>query len=336
MDRANQSAQIINSSDSHQLKQLYLEFEFAEGVCLSILSPLTVFANVLLLMTIWKDPLRNFNSPTTYFVIGLGITDLFTGATVEPFFAVFYIARFMFDGSSMPGIVTRLYKVGQPISTVTISSSYLIILFLSVSQCIAIKWPYKYKLMVSRNRVIGCVLLSWIYFICFTLILHLSGIDTALILKVDLAIHPVLISVLLFVILIWLYRAFTDQIQQKGLGKSLMNSTKKSAKRDSKAYNLQRQFAVVTFYLAAIVLISALPHIAIQFIWLYADFALQETYYVFIALRIRDLLLFLKVALDAFIYAWRLPAYRQALKASWRRSITKSPKSKAKHRETFL
>lgn len=335
MDQANQSAQIINSSDSLQLQQLYLKFEFAEGICLSILSPLTVFANVLLLMAIWKDPLKNFSSPTTYFVIGLGITDLFTGATVEPFFAAFYIARFMLDGSgSMPGVVTRLYKIGQPISTVTISSSYLIILFLSVSQCIAIKWPYKYKLMVSRNRVIGCVLLSWIYFICFTLVLYLSRIDTALILKVDLAIHPVLISVLLFVILIWLNRAFTDQVQQKGLGKSRMNSTKKSA--NTKAYNLQRQFAAVTFYLAGILLISALPHIAIQFIWLYADFAPQETYYVFIALRIRDLLLFLKVALDAFIYAWRLPAYRQALKASWKRSITKSSKNKWKHTETFL
>ena len=35
---------------------------------------------------------------------------------------------------------------------------------------------------------------------------------------------------------------------------------------------------------------------------------------VIIALRVSDLVLFLKVALDAYIYAWRHPKYRKAIK----------------------
>ncbi|XP_068677979.1 histamine H2 receptor-like [Montipora capricornis] len=315
------------------LPSLYLKFELAEGICLSVLSVLTVFANIFLLLAIWKDPYRSFRSPTTYFIIGLGITDLLTGATTAPFFAIFYITRFLLGRSNTPWMVKRLFDVGQPISTVTISSSYLIILFLSVSQYIAIKWPHKYKILITRHRVITSILLSWMYFICFTLVLHLSGIDTSFILKVDLAIHPILISTVLFVNLILLYRAFIDQVQQKGKRKSSTNSTKAS----TKTYNLQRQFTVVTLYLAAILLISALPHIAVQFIWLYAKLPTQETYYVFMALRIRDLLLFLKVALDAFIYAWRLPAYRQALKGSLQCSRnTKRSKNPSELAETLL
>lgn len=305
--------ELNTSTHLDHLRSLYMKFELAEGICLSILSVLTVSANILLLMTIWKDPEKNFRSPTIYFIIGLGIADLVTGATTEPFFALFYITRFFRGSQSVPGLVSRLYNVGVPISTVTISSSYLIILFLSLSQYIAIKWPHRYKLLITRNRVIGSVLLSWLYFICFTLVLQFSRIDTTLFLKVDLAIHPVLISSVLFLTLVLLYRAFKGQVQQKGSNKPFSELKKGTKER---AHNLQRQFTIVTFYLAAILLISALPHIAIQFVWLYSNLSLEGTYHIFMALRVRDLLLFFKVALDAFIYAWRLPAYRQSLKKS--------------------
>lgn len=315
------------------LVSLYMKFELAEGICLSVMSVLTASANILLLMAICRDPQRNFRSPTTYFLAGLGLTDLLTGATTEPFFALFYITRFLHGDQNIPWLVSRLYAVGQPISTVTISSSYLIILFLSMSQYIAIEWPHKYKALITRNRVLGSVLLSWLYFTCFTLVLHSSGIDTVLILKVDLALHPVLISTVLFVTLVLLYRVFKRQVHHKGPRKSFLDSTKGVR---IKADNLQRQFTIVTFYLGAILLISALPHIAIQFVWLYADLTPEGFYYIFMALRIRDLLLFLKVALDAFIYAWRLPAYRHALKKSLDCSKTKRSKNQSDQDGTQL
>ena len=37
---------------------------------------------------------------------------------------------------------------------------------------------------------------------------------------------------------------------------------------------------------------------------------------VIIALHVSDLVLFLKVALDAYIYAWRHPKYRKAIKGA--------------------
>ena len=325
----NESTEPNRSAHQEDLISLYMKFELAEGICLSVMSLLTVSANVLLLIAAWKDPEKSFRSPTTYFLIGLGITDLLTGATTEPFFALYYIMRFLRGGKNIPASISRLHEVGQSISTVTISSSYLIILGLSMSQYIAIKWPHKYKVLITRNRVIVSVLLSWLYFICFILVLTFSpNIDTDLFLKVDLALHPVLISSVLFITLILLYRVFMKQVQRR---KSFRESEKKlqvAGGAKGRSDNLQRQFTIVTLYLAAILLISALPHIAIQFVWLYADLPTEGSYYIFMALRIRDLLLFLKVALDAFIYAWRLPAYRQALKKSLKCSkTTRKPQS---------
>lgn len=332
----NSSAEPNGSAHLEDLLSLYMKFELAEGICLSIMSLLTVSANILLLLAVWKDPEKSFRSPTTCFLIGLGITDLLTGATTEPFFALYYIMRFLRGGKNIPLSISRLYEVGQSISTVTISSSYLIILGLSMSQYIAIKWPHKYKVLITRNRVIVSVLLSWLYFICFTLVLTFSpNIDTVLFLKVDLALHPVLISSVLFITLILLYRVFMKQVQRR---KSFRESEKKlqgGAKR-SRADNLQRQFTIVTLYLAAVLLISALPHIAVQFVWLYADLPTEGVYYIFMTLRIRDLMLFLKVALDAFIYAWRLPAYRQALKKSLKCSTKTTRKPQSEEEEIQL
>lgn len=332
----NESAE-PSSAHLENLRSLYMKFELTEGICLSIMSVLTVSANILLLIAIWKDPEKSFRSPTTYFLIGLGIADLLTGATTEPFFAVYYIMRFLRGTKNIPLVISHLYDVGQSISTVTISSSYLIILGLSLSQYIAIKWPHKYKVLITRNRVIVSVLLSWLYFISFILVLTFSpNIDTVLFLKVDLALHPVLISGVLFITLILLYRVFTRQVQQrKSFRESANTGTVKSGAK-GRADNLQRQFTIVTFYLAAVLLISALPHIAVQFVWLYADLPLEGKFYIFMALRIRDLLLFLKVALDAFIYAWRLPAYRQALKKSFNCSnSTRKPRSEVEEIQLY-
>ena len=295
-----------NTDRLDALLSLYMTFELAEGICLSVLSVITVCTNVLLLTAIWKDPDKTFRSPTTYFLLGLGIADLLTGATTEPFFAVYFITRFLRGAHRVSPQVVHLYEAGQVISTVTISSSYLIILGLSVSQYIAITWPHRYKMLVTRRRVSASVGFIWLYFICFAMTLRFSRIDQTTFLKVDLALHPVLISAVLFATLVLLYISFRGQVQRN----------RRPIQAKGKGEMLQRQFTIITFYLAAILLASALPHITIQFVWLYATLSLQSSYYVFMALRVRDLLLFLKVALDAFIYAWRLPAYRKALTKS--------------------
>ena len=58
-----------------------------------------------------------------------------------------------------------------------------------------------------------------------------------------------------------------------------------------------------------------LPHIIVQHIWFYTK---QETHQDILNLRagvdIGNVMLFLKVALDAFIYALWLPKYRRSLK----------------------
>ncbi|XP_031573610.1 histamine H2 receptor-like [Actinia tenebrosa] len=310
----NMSTLIANSSKDHDaatqaLIEVYLKFELASVVFLVLLAAVTIPTNILLLMLIRMDPLKCFNKPTTPFIVGLAVADLLTGLTTEPFFAIYYYARHISPSRTVSPGVLLLYRAGQFASTVAISSSFLIVLALSWSQYIAVAFPHRYSTLITRKRVTVCVCGSWVYFFCFSL-LQFAKIDLISFLKADLVLHPTLISAVLLITIILLYKSFQQEIQRKRsfAGRS-KNDHENRARKE--AENIERQFTIVTIYLAGILLASALPHMVIQYVFLYGTFSVRGHMYLSICLRVRDLLLFLKVALDAFIYAWRLKTYRQ-------------------------
>ena len=72
---------------------------------------------------------------------------------------------------------------------------------------------------------------------------------------------------------------------------------------------------VATLFLSAILIACTLAHIITLNIWFYTELETpQDTLHLYAAMTIADEMLFIKVAADAFIYAWRLPYYRKFLK----------------------
>ena len=316
----------------HLLEQ-YRQFQFLSAVCLTVLSPITVTANVLLLTVVWKDPLNCFRTPTTYFTIGLALADLICGMTVEPIFALYYYAKhFKVQEPKLLGIINTLFKVGGGISTVTVSTSYLLVLGLSASQLVAVRYPHHYKIIVTKPKVLAYVVCSWIYFILFTT-LQLTGIDLTFLLKVNVALHPTLISVILVIVHFFLYRSLKKQALKRKTRETSFIETSADASPNvrhlkwsegrgrkrtmtldlgRKAY-FEKQIIVLAVHLASILLVSSCFHVVSLNILLYKKAtSFREEVYINIAVRASDLMLFVKIALDAFVYAWRLPTYRKA------------------------
>ena len=307
-----------NSSDDI-LPELrtYRHIELASAIILCILAPITVISNALLLTAIYRDPLRCFRTPMTFFIVGLAAVDLLTGITVEPLFAIYYFADFA-DFRNKPNATYQLiHRIGGIISTVTITVSFFIVLALSVCQYIAVAYPHQFKEIVTKNRVLGFLTVSCIYITSFCM-LQFTGIDLSTYLKIDLIIHPTLISVILIVVQVILFTSFHRHLQHStSLHKkaSLNHSVQK--RTSYKRRHSERQFTVMTFYLTAILLASASLHIIVLYIYLFrTPKNMIENINIHIAIRISDLMLFIKVALDIFIYAWRLPSYRRALRCT--------------------
>lgn len=308
---------------------LYARTELTSGFILAILSPITVGANVLLIMAIFKDPLHYFKTPTTHFVLGLSIADVLCGFFVEPFFAVFYLCRYFGASGKIQSITRVLYAVGSIISTASLNSSFVMVLLLSVAQLIAIEWPYKYKTLVRKESAIAFVVVTWVYFTIFSF-LPMLGIQLQLFFKVNVILHATLISLVLSTVQILVYRSYrrTCLLRQKSrqlsaqFAESHINSDllPKDAKkrlattRRTRSKLFDRNFTIMTFYLAAILLFAAFPHICVFYVFVFKKPASsEEDQLLNVLLRITDLLLFTKAATDAFIFAWRLPTYRKSL-----------------------
>lgn len=286
----------------------------ASAVCLSILSVTTVTSNVLLLIAIWKDPLNCFSAPTTSFIVGISLADLITALTTEPFFAAYYYVVYSEGIEAVSSVLKLLFTVGSNISTVAICYSFLIVLALSWSQYIAIKCPHSFKRIVTKRNAIIFSSLSLLYLLLFTSLQFTGLVEQFTFLKVSLAVNSSFLSVNLMVILFLLNAAFRRHVN-RGREFQVPDSSPRR-NRKTRRENLQQQFAAVAMYLAAILLLSALPHVITAQIFLYSSHQLspQAITNFQIALEISDLLLFLKVCLDCFVYAWRLPTYRRTIK----------------------
>ena len=289
------------------------------AVCLSALSVTTVTSNLLLLVAIWKDPLKCFTAPTTSFIVVISVADLLTALTTEPFFAVYYFVVYFQGVEAVTSVLDKLFVAGSIISTVAISYSFLIVLTLSWSQYVAMKCPHSFKRIVTKRNSLIVILLSLIYLMCFTS-LQFTGMDKSVFFKLSLAINTTFLSVNLMVILLLLNIEFrrhlrrgrTFEVPADSPSPRVLNS---GPKRKSRRENLQQQFTAVAMYLAAILLLSALPHVITAQVFLYSSNLSPRSIQNFqIALQISDLLLFLKVCLDTFVYAWRLPTYRRTIK----------------------
>ena len=296
----------------------YRHIELGSAIMLSILSPVTVISNALLLTAIYRDPLKCFRTPMTYFVAGLAVVYLLTGAIVEPLFAIYYYMDFTDFKTPPGGAYQLLHRIAGIISTVTITMSFFIVLALSVCQYIAVTYPHQFKEIISKNRVLGFLTVSCVYITTFCM-LQFTGIDHSTYLKLHLIIHPTLISVILVIVQIMLFTSFNRHLQHSNTlrKKSFLNHS--IQKRASYKKRLsERQFTVMTLYLTAILLASASLHIIVLYIHLFKEPKSEvENINIHIGLRISDLMLFIKVAVDIFIYAWRLPSYRRALRCTF-------------------
>ena len=298
--------------------RLYFYTELATGICMAILSPLTITSNVLLLLTLFKDPLKCFRAPATYFIVALALVDLTTGLLVEPFFIMHRVARYV-KWSSAPGEPYHtLYQIGIWLSYVGLNASFLLVLGLILTQYIAITYPHHYRSEVTTRRVLASVGLSLVYFTGFIL-LQFVVVHKETLFQVDLHLHSTLITVLLIVSSAMLLKSFRQFAKESRRlwGRRGVETRAHGRQTDKPRMNRisEKQFTIVTLLLSGIFIVCSLPHIITVHISIYKkQETLQENLDLSAAITIANEMMFVKVALDAFIYAWRLTKYRRSLK----------------------
>ncbi len=195
------------SSSSSVDYRLFLYTQLATGICLAILSPITITSNVLLLLTILEDPLKCFRTPTTYFIVALALVDLTTGLFIKPFHTIYRVARYIKWSPAAVEPYQTMNQIGNSLSYVGLNSSFLLVLGLILTQYIAITYPHHYRSLVTTRRVLACVGFSVGYF-TGSILLQFVGIPKDTLFKVDLHLHSTLKTILLIISSAMLLRSF--------------------------------------------------------------------------------------------------------------------------------
>lgn len=286
----------------------FFKFAFGSAIYMIIVSFINIVANGLLLLVFFFDPLKIFRNATTYFLIGIAFVDIFIAATQQPMYATCFIMMYTRHPDTVK-TCTPLLNIGQTMSLTAMNASFLIVLAFTVTQYIVVISPLNHARKVTKTRVIICVLAIYAYVILFSVSPEM-GVPTDIQQKIDNTFHSIALIYLTIIFYILLYIAFKKKM---AASKSLREDRNKQEEgTNERQTGVERKFIIVNFLLIAILFLTSQPSAIVWIIRLFSNEDADSPKVLIVNLMV-DNVLYLKFLLDPFVYAWRIPKYRQAL-----------------------
>ena len=295
------------SSNASGKWSVFLAVRLASGFLFAFLAAVTVSSNGFLLTVLWKKRKRSLmKSPALYFVFGVGVLDLTTGLVVEPVFSVCYLGDLSTCRTVMEGI--------RFLPSLLINSSYLLVLFLSWSQYLAISHPHAFKRLLTKRRVTTVVAGVLTYTTSFSL-LHFTRISRVSLVAFDVSFHATFIP---FVLLMSYVTVLVNLRKHMRLRQTVLFRRNNLITGDSQACIffktlprsvgcVERQFISMTLMLTAVLFVCTLPSITVMHITLNgAGATFEQQTILAIAQKVTDIIFFSKFALDPLIFAWNV------------------------------
>ena len=278
---------------------------FVSSIFIIMCSLITILANGLLLFVFFVDPLKIFRNPTTYFLIGLAIVDLLTALVQEPIQATCFMLLYFQHPSRKKCI--PFMSIGRYIGGFTMTASFLIVFAFSLTQYIVVSSPLKYGRLVTKKKVLISVTVICLYSATFWC-LHLMGVPPNILFIMDLFIHGHLAALINVSIYMLLHRAMKKKMLA---GKSLQGQT--GTLDNGHHSQVQRDFVRVNFMLLTVLIVCNAPSAVLSTVKMFTEDQNAPSMKTMIGNMMVDNLLYLKFLLDPFVYAWRVPKYRESL-----------------------
>ena len=288
--------------------------DFKEPICVTGMVFLVVFctvasvANGLLLIVLYKDPLRCFRKPIVVYIAALALLDFLSGSVTGPGVSYNYILCALGKERSSSLDDTLFAAVSAEF---TICTANMLALLLSFERLCAVAFPivYRRKSSVQRSVVsVGCVL-------AYTLIFSLSTFAESEWRRAPLRFHmtttaPFIALISVNIALVFVIRRHNRKTEclLEGPGSS-SNSTSNESKRRKR----EKSLAVTTQLVVFCFVISLLPYLIFAFMALYFP-AYREQDWFFAGRRFCIPFVYLNPAANPLIFNFRLAHFRRAFK----------------------
>ena len=275
---------------------------FGSSIFIYLVSLITILANSLLLLIFWVDPLKIFRNPTTYFLIGLAIVDLLTALVQEPIYATCFIILYIKHPSLKK--CGPFMDFGSYFSAFSITVSLLIVFAFTVTQYIVVSSPLKYGRLVTKKKVFISVVSIYLYTAIFCC-LPLMGVPQKVKDAIELFFHNYTVVLVTMVFYILLHHTMKKKM---ATANTLQNES--TSREESKHTQVQRNFARLNVVLIIVLIVCFVPTMVMMTISLFIEEYIPP---ILVANLMTDNLHYMKFLLDPFVYAWRMPKYRESL-----------------------
>ena len=270
-----------------------------------ILALVIVTANFALLFTTYKDPRKSLRSAPCLLIANLSASDLLLG-----FFNVFLVAVrdvYRYKQVHMPSAgVFRAIMYTVFTTTLFVSSNSIIAM--SITCYVAINKPMDYKNIITKRRIKIYIAVLWVISIA-TCILPVTSVSEKTYTMIYLHTHASLPAILLTVIYVKVFRALARRTRE--LQASDYNSIANNA------LQRERNMAFVIIIILSLYYISYVPqYITLHLLYFCKSCEESLSFHkIDVAL---SRFLYINSAINPFVYAWRVPKYRQAFTDCWK------------------
>ena len=295
----------LDSQEGMMHVEEFSKAAFGSSIFIIIVSPMTIVANSLLLVTFLVDPLKIFRNPTSYFLIGLAIVDLLTALIQEPIYATCFMLMY-FQHPSWTKCKSWM-KFTAYFSAFPISISASIVFAFTLTQYIVVASPLRYGRMITKKKALLSVVAMYLYHTLFCC-LPLMGVPQKTKHAIDLFFHRY--TVVLVTIVVYIILHYTMK-KKMTAGRSLQSEK-------GRHVQVQRSFVRINVVLLIIMIMFFVPSVLLMTIRFFLDdiFTARYGIRVLVVNLMTDNLLYLKFLFDPIVYAWRMSKYRKSLKST--------------------
>ena len=257
-----------------------------------------IIANVLLLFAMYKDPLKCFRNPTSYFIANLGIADLINSLFHMEELLVSQTAYY--STSSFPGAWGKIHELFGvfvyclPFPSVTI---------LALERYVSITRPLWHRVHITSRVCYTLIAGVWLFNGIFIGISMHSGISGFL----ETAIYQGVLYVATILIYLLAFRSLRAQHLSLTADISRSESYREVIK---KRLNNQKCFLTTIIFMNIALTFGVIPifgaHIKYNL-----DEEIHSTTGALILFYLADFFFLINISFNPFLYIWRLPKYRK-------------------------
>ena len=305
----------ITSEKALQDAWLHLEnvkpLSATSSVLSIVMAPIIVLGNLLVLLAVWKDPLKKLrSSPSNFILVSMALADLSVGLVVCPITA--YWGWVIFEKGTSPFDLSVIFAIN--VFSVNVSFGHMFLL--TVDRLFSVVKPLQYRVIITNKRAVIASCVCWIYFLAFGC--------SFLMLRDYFAIMGAVYNVQLLSILVSMLIMYTViTIRLRRYSKTRMNKPIHSP--NSLLVILQREkrlFKAITIVICAF-LICYMPWFIVQLLIYLCKPCHPHLALLMIFFGFSGSLTYANSGLNPMLYSWRLPRYRETFKYFWKKRALK-------------